>query len=279
MSIRVFPKQYSGIGGVVQNTDKVLFALPLPPHSKLNNVNLDIRVIGTVLSYLDVAGWAVHGYVLPVLDPDSGITPDAMWDAQIPKDQAATADSLDLDTQTADTEPVVDIGDISVEQIVGMTTAPLQVFSRERFITYADDPSGYDRTAQDFIPTARFRAKIRRNIRVDVPSYFLIGFSSLNMGNTTVGWPVINTDGEWTQLAYMQETLHQAWLALVGLVATGTQEASTEAMQLIAPFLEVAQEDVASIFEPLTWRVIGKATYDITLKGTVDNGTLTAQPN
>lgn len=278
MTIRVFPKIYSSITQAGA-TDGVLFALPLPAGAKVNNVWMEVHIIGAGFQGFEtISLYGMHGYVLPVLDPDAGTTPDAIWDAQVPKDAPMAADALDLDTAAADTRAVLELGDVSIAKLVGITTAPHRVFSRETMISLANKPTGYDRTGNNFVPTDIFRARVKSNVSVEVPSYYLIGLSSPDTLASASAWPVINTDGEWAHLQYMEYALQQAWMSLVGLTETGAESPYEDAMNLIANYMEVFHEATAGDFAAITWNALGKATFDVTLPGSADKIQLTAQP-
>lgn len=276
--IRTFPRVYSAI--TLTSGDKVVFACPLPAGAKVNNVWFELHVKGGALTPNNVMVWGLHGYVLPVLDPDSGITPDAMWDAQIPKDKAMSANVLDMDTEAADTDPLISLGDVSIAKIVGMTTAPEMTFSREKMLSWvnAGGFGGYDKAVNEYFPAELVKGKIASNVRVEVPSYYLLGASIVDNAATQVGWPVINADGEWTQLQYMEYTLQQAWMSLVGLTEAGAESPFEDAMVLISNYLEVAQEDTAGLWQNTPLVIVGRATFDVTLPGTPDRVQLTAQP-
>jgi hypothetical protein len=277
MSIRVFPKMYAS-AQTTTGSDIVLFALPLPGGAVVNQAWMEVHCVGSPIGQSNIAVYGLHGYVLPVLDPDAGTTPDAMWDAQVPKDAAMAADVIDLDTVTAVSTPVLELGEPSIARIIGMTTSPVMTFAREKLVSAGLGAPGYDKASATFLPTDFFQARLKRRVEVDVPSYYLIGLSVPDTLATLSAFPVINTDGEWMQLKYMQYTLHQAFMRLAGLTEAGAESPYDEAMTVIANYLEVAYEQTAGVWSGITWNAMGKITFDITLPGNMDVNNMTAQP-
>ncbi len=275
-----YPKLWSAID-VAVDSDIVLFAQPLPAEAIMHSADLDIRIIGsTSIGRTQAAMYGLHGYVIPVLDPDAGTTPDVIWDTQVPKDKVLAEDAVDMDTGASDTAVVDEPGLINIEGMLNIGDAPVQVFERQKFITWADQKGGYDHTADDFMPADVIRTKITKTIHVDVPSYFLLALSSPLTSFTSGGtWPVINTDAEWTQLQYMEYTLEDAWKALVGLTEAALDDPYVAAMTVIGQYLEHVHETSASMWDPQTWRAFGKASFHISVPGTFEQMALSGSPD
>lgn len=266
---------------VETNTDSVISALALPAGAKLNGFNLQVSVLSTALGVKKAAVYGLHGYVLPILDPDSPWDPDTIWDTQVPKDQAivlGTSD-VDLDTQAVNAEPHVDIGQISVETMVNSTTAPVQVFDRQRVMTWANSPQGGFEDAQaDFIVSDYFTTKVDKNIRVIVPSVLLLGFSSPDTLSTSTGWTVPDSDADWMRLQYAEESLHQAMVEVMEGHDPGAESPWEDALQLLGTYLEQAVEENAGSYSPQTFTVFTNLTGDVTVPGSFEKSSLTAQP-
>lgn len=277
--LRTFPKIWSQVL-CAQGTDKVLFAQPLPTGSVLNQVHLNISILAALgISRIQAVMYGLHAYVIPVLDPDAGTTPDVIWDNQVPKDKVLAEDMLDLDTGSAVVAPITEPGLINVEGMLNVQEQPELIFSREKFITWADQKGGYDRAADDYMPTDKIIGRIRRSIHVDQPSYFLLAISSPATDRTATAWKVMNEDSEWTQLQYMEYTLEDAWKAIVGLTEAADDDPYVDAMENIGEYLEVFHEETAAAFVPTTWRVFGKASFDITVPGSLEKIMLTGAPD
>lgn len=247
----------------------------------INNVHLNISLLAeAAVLRTSVAMYGMHAYVIPVPDPDASVTPDNLWDLLVPKDKVLSADMLDLDTTgTVDTDALTEPGLINVEGMLNVQQQPELVFSREKFISWADQKGGYDRTADNFMPSDKIVAKIKKAISVEYPSYFLLAISSPLTTITKTTWDVMNTDAEWTQLQYMEYTLEDAWKNIVGLIETGAETPYVEAMTLIGQYLEVLHEETTAAWAPQTWRAFGKASFDITVPGTMGQISLSGAPD
>lgn len=271
MSIRTFPKQYSAMQ-VATGADRVVFAFPLPGGAVVNNAWLDLSLMFADVDVKSALLYSLFGYIVPILDLDAGTTPDTIWDNQVPKDSADdTADVLDIDRHTAIDDPVIELGDINVNAMLDFQDGPRQTFKREKILTFPKSPSGFKAGTPDtYYATDVIRAKMSSTYRVNVPSYYMIGLGVATGVDTATAFPVLNTRGEWSQLAYMKDALVDAMKALTGLVATGTQESTTEAMVLIHSFLEHVIESNTDSWGTGLVQSWGKMTMDITLPGDFD---------
>lgn len=276
---RTFPKVWSQVLCPV-DTDKVLFAQPIPAGSILNNVFLNISILAeAAVLRTSAAMYGIHAYVIPIIDPDAGTTPDNLWDQMVPKDKVLSADMVDMDTALVDSDAIAEPGLINVEGMLNVGVHPQLIFSREKFITWADQKGGYDRTADNWMPSDKIVTKMKRSVFVEFPSYFLLALSSPLTTFTQTAWKIMNTDAEWTQLQYMEYTLEDAWKNIVGLIESGAETPYAEAMVVIGEYLEVLHEETAAAWAPQTWRAFGKASFDITVPGSLDQISLSGAPD
>lgn len=278
MGIRIRPKMYTQ-RDVPLNTDRVIGMQVLPAESRLNGLSGTCHVIGTTNTpRMSADFYGLHAYVLPILIPDATITPDAIWDNQVPKDKALTvADGLDLDQDTADVTSAFEMGLPTVEAMMGLGDPAIQVFNRTRMITIADGANGYDRTADNWVATDKFKLGITRPVRVDVPSICLFGFSSPETTTTLTAYFVPDTDSEWAMLHYLEWSLMQAFIHLVGLIETGAETPYVDAATLVAQIIETTFEETAGRFNPIAWNVIAEWTWDVTMFGDMQKVHLSGQ--
>ncbi len=127
--------------------DKVVQYHVLPPGSTLHEFQVRIDVVP--LAAMEWTKGFMHGvsaYILPVPDLDSPFdTPDAAWDAMVPKDETIDSNVIDIDALTsADASPDVQVGPavIDVNAMVGLGS-PLRVFRKVFMTTFASSPSGF----------------------------------------------------------------------------------------------------------------------------------------
>lgn len=271
MTIRTFPKQYSAMV-VGSGNDTVMYAFPLPGGSVVNNAWMEASVMIPDVDVSSAIQYSCFGYIVPILDLDAGTTPDIIWDNQVPKDQADdTADTIDIDRHTLVNDPVSELGDVNINAMLDLKDGPRRVFKREHLFTFPKSPTGFKTGTPDtYYAMDHFRAKMSGTYRVMAPSYYLVAMGVATGADTSTNFPVLNTRGEWMQLAYMKDALVDAMKSMAGLVATGTQEGSTEALILIHSYLEHVLEQNAAQWGTGTMEAWGKMTMDITLPGDFD---------
>lgn len=259
----------------------MIAAAPLPAGGKLNAVNLSVRVIAEEdLPITDTVAYGITGYVVPVLDPDSAISIDAMWDLQIPKDVAVAEGAFDLDTGASVGVPEFEPGQADVTSIMGFGELGVkEIFRRRKFISFPDSNFGWQAGTPDtFLAVDAFDTKIKRSVFVNQPSMVLFGFSSPIMDVTVGTVDNIPSESEWTLLKYLDEFLVDAWKSLTGVITSGTQEVGTEMALFVADLLEQAMyEQDGGTFESVTWEVTAKTTFDVTVPGRFELGVLTSE--
>lgn len=263
---------------VAPGTDKIIAAFPIPSECTLNSVFIDVQLVRNLFAVeaQHAVAYGITGYVLPILDPDGAPTYDAIWDAQVPKDVAAGAGSFDLDTAAADATPEFEWGEPDLTEIMGQGSAPLEVFKRRKLITLAGGSVMSDFTANDWLPTDKFTARIRKPVRVSVPSAFVLGLSSPSLDVTTTTVLTYPTEVQLTQMKYLEVTLEQAWMSLVGLTEAGAETPYEEARTFLAQLLEATVvEETAAYFLASSWNVMCRSTGDITVPGRKRFKTLT----
>lgn len=229
--------------------DNVVGAIAIPPRSIVNNIQVDLDI--TVNAKIDIdkaVFWGVSGYVVPVLDPDTPITPDAIWDNQIPKDKAVgTGNILDLDTASADTDAEIEPGIPNPSAFAGIGTNPRRLFRTKGRLTYARSPTGFvdDGTPPPqgtYVPRTSKNLRAKGGVKVMQPSIMLIGFSSPLTTKTVTTFYVPASTAEWLELTYAGDTLVDAQKYLTGRFETGAETPYLEALTNQARYLEQFHE-------------------------------------
>lgn len=268
---------------VATNTDEVIAGYPLPADGVLNNVHLELHIIGPEGEKFDsMSIYGMSGFVIPVLDPDGGATFDAIWDAQVPKDVAMSAGGFDIDTGAADTQPEFEIGVPDVSAIMDLVAgAPIEIFRRRKYLTIANERNVRDvvTAGSDLkLVTDHFITDVKRRVRVPDPSVVLFGLSSPDTTNTSTTIKAIPTEAEWSLLQYLEVALEQAFMSLVGLTEAGAETPYVDSMTFIAELVEdVVFEETALSFTPTSWNVYCISTFDISVPGKIAMGVLTSE--
>lgn len=268
---------------VAGGTDQVMVGFPIPAGGTLKNVWIKQRVIGVEgQEYRHACMYGVSGFVIPVIDPDAGTTFEAIWDAQVPKDTDNAVGAFDLDTAGADTDPEFEIGTPDINALFDLTgLAPEEIFRRRTMLTLPDSPIGYEKVSAAvdvFTPVDKWDSQVKRNVRVDSPAVVLFGFSSPDVAATTATVKAIPSEVEWVLLQFMEMTLEQAFIHLIGLVESGAQTPYVEAAAFVAELIEDSvYEETATSFNPQTYRVYTQATFEIEVPGTVSQKVLSSE--
>lgn len=280
--MRLFGRRLSQ-RAVVGGTDQVLVGYPLPTDGVLNNVHLEVHVIGPDGSNFQSMGmYGLDGHVIPVLDPDSGASFQTIWDQMIPKDKNFVAGDLDLDTVAADTTPVFEIGTPNLEGILNLVKGNTErIFKRRKYMSlangsfYTPDVS----TTDARVSIDHFTTQVRKKVRVPSPSVVLFGMSLPDTLQTTTTEPTIPAEAEWLLLMYMEVVLEQAFMSVAGLTEAGAESPYEESMAFIGELVEDnVFEATAGSFVGNTYVVYTIATFDISVPGKISVNAVSGEP-
>lgn len=259
-------------------------AWPIPGKCRVNGFWVEQSLVGKGEEDADtVPVWTsymygVNAYVVPVPDPDSATNPDTLWDQMIPKDTEVHDDILDIDTAYADTTPVFELGELDLTDYVEVTTAPVELFSRRKMLTFANSPLGQHVATDAFYrPTDHWKTHSKKGAWVKYPSYFLLGNSQPSYVHDKGYYPQLETKAEWAQIQYLEYTLEEAWKDIVGLVSSGTQETAVEAAMLLQNYMEAYYEEDSHSWggnEACEFYLYTKTTLDVTVPGSLGTAQL-----
>ena len=125
--IRMYSRRMAEVS-ITGGTDEVLFGIALPGGSRLNNIKAKMNVIrpgGGIANKLALY-YAVEGWILPVHDPDAETLYDTLWNQLVPKD--TDVESIDLDTESQDTQPFSEPGEVDWSQLFDVGFRPERVY-------------------------------------------------------------------------------------------------------------------------------------------------------
>lgn len=283
--IRMFAKRLSQ-NLVITNTDQVLQGISLPSGTRLNNLKVDVSVIGSAFAeFSDAMMYACEVWILPVLDPDGSLTYDAIWDTLVPKDtdevSAPGADVLDLDTGGTDTTPFFEPGEPDWSDLVEVGLRPERIYHRNKLLNLAN--GGSVNTVQDnqtpfapvWLPGDSFTIRIKKNYAISQPSVLLVGIGIPALDDTVNVQHTVASEVEWGQLKYIGNVLERALLAVMGVMETGAETPWIEASALLKEHLEPdVFEATAGNFISQSLVVYAKGMYDHSVVGTLETGSI-----
>lgn len=272
MFARRASKLTSGASG-----DQVIFGLPLPSDTVVHDIRAKFSVLaGQILTKSQICGYAVEGWILPVLDPDAAATFDAIWDALVPKDTDVT--TLDLDTVAADATPFWEPGEVDFTAVVDVGLRPKRIYHRHRYLDMVNGAVGLlddaaPPTAHDWQPGEKFTFHRKSKLRVSQPSILVFAIASPAGDDTTVVLETALTEPNWFQIKYIDHTLERAMLSLFGLTEAGAETPFEEATVLLSNYLDPNFfEETGGQFISPSWEVLAELGVDLSVPGTMPKG-------
>lgn len=264
---------------VLAGSDMVIAYAPIPANGRVNNLWVDVHIINWAqVSLITAHMYTVNGYVVPVIDPDAGISPQLLWDQVVPKAAITAAGSVDFDTTTPDLDPVMDPGEVNWNSLFEVNQAPFEFFKRERVMSYAVSKGGHLEGSPDvYRPTDHFSAQVGKRMQVKVPSYAMLAVGSPSMANNRTVFVVPDSPADWAQLQYIEDVLERGLMHMVGLTEAGAETPWLEAATLLSQLLENGEEDSAGAWLTTRWEVFCKATWDVSYEGRMKIGPITSR--
>ncbi len=277
--MRLFSKTTMG-RAVVGGSDDVIGHIALPFDSKLLNVWGQVSVMGQ--SEVDIRSYkayGVRGYILNTADWDQAVDLDVMWDALVLKDRrissTAATEELDFERASADTVSDYEIGLVKPEMLWSVKSPVEQIWKRDRLMGFANSPTGFDTVAPSFLPRDSFPVRVKKNYKVEYPSYCMFGCSNPDAAEESSTVPTVVNDEEWFMLGYLEYVLEQAWIQIVGLTETGAESPHAELMDFLERIVEpVPVLDTGIDFNTGGIDCMAQFTFEIQVPGKPQFGTV-----
>lgn len=271
--MQLYARRYS-LTDVAVGSDNALVGWPIPKNSSLNYCRGEVHSIGAAPSNIgNVLIYGLEGWLMPVSDSQVDLDSiGTMWDTLVPKDD----DLVDIDTDfAADTDPVKEIGEVSVSQLFGQErVANLQrIYQKEGFITYANATSALlpgTPPANTFIPISIDNINVSKKYFMPTDGALIFGYASPT-GDFTADDNVIaanRLDGMFV-LRFLADYMDDAQINLASFTEAGAESPYEDVMSLILNFLEkVSVEDSAFSMGGTVWTVATKIIAGIRVEGT-----------
>lgn len=262
-------------------SDQVLSGAQIPSEGKLNNVFGDVHAVATVpLPTIKSALYGCDGRVLLHQTPDDGATYNTLWDANVPKDVDVSSGAIDLNV-SANAASFFEPGEPDVHAIADMAIADDDklFYKRRQMVSFASAPRGFvSETPDSYWPADHFKVRSGKSIFVDYWSLAAVAFASPAMDDvTTTVFTTFGDESALMQLKYLEMTLEQAWIQLVGLTETGAETPWEDAANMIGDYLEpTVVEITAGDFSASQWQVMSKFTWDVSVPGRKEIRVITA---
>lgn len=254
--------------------DEVLFGISLPAESVVNNVSANIHMVGLNSFSPSECGWyAIEGWILPVLDPDSVSTYHVHWNRLVPKD--TDTQTFDMDTGAQDTSSFFEPGEADWSQMLDAGLRPRRIYQKIELLSYATSPKPHTESdVTKWTPTAAFKVRIGRRMFVKQPSVMVFAIASPAVDDVTTTEETALAENEWSRVGYLEHVVEQAQMDLLGLADGGTAIAA--ATDLIQKHLEPdVYNENGGAWRQLTSRVWTDAIIDHSVKGRLGKASIT----
>lgn len=262
-------------------SDQVIAGVWLPEGSILGDIRGHVSLMApTEITLSQVAVCAIEGWILPVDDPDTVSTMNALWDSHVPKDQ--TGFLLDLDEAAADATPFYEAGAISWEFVYDVGGAAKRIFHRHDVLSAVDSfvLSRQDTETpftEQFFPGKRYEVKVRGGGRMTQPSLAVFAVASPATTVTSATIPVgALLEDEWGRLKFIDHVLEMALMSSLGLTEVGAETPWDEASDLLKKYLdpEMLEANAGTVI-PTVWLASGELVFDVIVPGRMSPPVLT----
>lgn len=263
---------------VTAGTDKVLFGISLPSDTKIGNIRARIALHGSAVRlFTQAIAYGVEGWILPVLDPDTPVTLDVLWDQLVPKD--TDSETLDLDTGATDATPFFEPGEADWSQMLDVGLRPQRVYQRLRMRSMGSGDA-WNLSSSDvpqWIPRDTFEINISKPMRVKQPSALVFAMASPAMDDDITTQESVLAESEWGQIKYATELVERAQLDLLGIGVPGSVTMWDLATKLLQKHLEpdMVEESTAITFVSATYLVLVDALIDHSVVGSLETQAIT----
>lgn len=267
--IRAFPRRRAQ-HYITAGNDKVLFGVSLPSECRLNGLTAQVHITSNQINAIGKASmYAIEGYILPVLDPDSAPDFDTLWDTLVPKDN--DTDTIDMDTGAADTQPFFEPGEMALEELMDVGLQPERIYNRQKMLSFANSALRQeDASALEWAAAEVVNIRIRKNYYVKQPSVVVFGFANPSLDDVTSTLDAALAENEWPRVKYIELVLEQALMKHMGLVEAGAETPWEEAAALLRKYIEPDMfQQTASAWLAQGFHVVCNATFDVSLVGTL----------
>lgn len=281
MSTLLRARRPFGVSAIASGADSVIAGVWLPSGSILTLIKGIVKINGsTELLLNQAAAYGLEIWILPLEDPDSGVTMNALWDSHVPKD--TLTDVLDLDSAGADANPFYEPGQITWEFLIDIGLQPRRLLHRHKIMSSAADAMLMRQDEETpflehWFPGSVETVSLNRSIRVREPSLVVAAVSVPDTTATSTTAPVAAFNEEdWGRVKYIDNVLEMAMMDLLGLTEAGATTPWEEASALLRTYLDpLLFETNAGTFVATTLTAIGELVFDIVVPGRMPTKILT----
>lgn len=268
-----------GALSVGSNNDDVIFGITLPSETVIHDISANIRINSPVDRAInEVIAYALEMWILPVFDPDTATTYDALMNTLVPKD--TDVQTIDLDTAAVDTTPFWEPGEADWSKVLEIGFQPERLWHEHRYMSFSTPGIHIHQDNQTpFATVWNARAvetiHIKRRLRVEGPSVLVLGMSAPALDDhvSTMDAPLL--ENEWSRVKYGEQMLEQAHMDLIGLIEATAETPWEDATDLLQKHVRPDLfEETADTFTTSGYDVSYDALIDHSVVGRLGKHTL-----
>lgn len=214
-----------------------------------------------------IAGYGFGGELMPLLDVETAVDLNVIWDRMIPKARTVslTAGALGIDTDWDDVAgtPFIEPGEVDVNNLLGLMEPNKSIFDpRMSYSSWATNKGGWVAGSPDVFNPSDFKTfRSRRTLKADVSSYGLLAVASPTFDSEATTESSFSF-ARFGLLESLREHIQLATLMQLGLAETGAETPmdvmSSVIEDLVAP--QVVQPAAAVIITQ-QWTFFCRATW------------------
>jgi len=260
------------------NKDRVFAGIAVPKGGIFHGVNLDVHLRQDQLLLRHDVMYAITGYSVPIADMDSEQDYDTIWNKQIPKNLVQGFANLDLDALLTDDRPEYEPGLVNWAGVFDMENGPRRLYRKRTLVTPTTSGSGPagEGALTHYLPMDRVKISVAGGWRASVPTAIMFALSSPQLDQTvSAGLCIPQTDQEWMQLQYLEDTAIDALKYLIGVTSAGLQTSVEEAAVFLDKTLAPnPYEQTNGDFATQRWNITSQGSFTMSVPGTLRVGTL-----
>ncbi|HIB65852.1 MAG TPA: hypothetical protein EYO33_12270 [Phycisphaerales bacterium] len=257
-------------------SDRVVASCPLVAGAKVVSVSGELHVLGSEGVDTDnFSAYGISGELVPVMDADSQLSVDALWDNMVvkpgnPSTAAATA-SVDWDFDSADGDPDVEVGLADVNDLTGLLDPNKEIIPPTiEWLSFAKGtPVPVVAGTPDTYTPRSFKTFRGRGVTADMPSFALIAFSAPSLDETSATVETQTGDSKtWAILENLRNVMQDFWRINVGLIESNAESPYSDISSAVTNLVSPDSIAVAGMLVALEYRVLCTTTWVVDFPGT-----------
>lgn len=277
--IRIQRKQFSQVG-VTIGSDRVIALMPIAPGGSFLSVSGEMHVIQHEVPHYDTTFVPARCYAVQTETKDIIANNwDVLWDRYIPKDddisESANTYQTDISTTAADEAPFEEPGEPSPNELFGIKEPAKMLWRRDSLISMANNPQGYDASANTYSASRVYAINVRRRIQFPLGGFVAIGFAAPTFDDVVDATPNgIDTVQDLLMYANMPDFLHTARLALIGATESNAESPFVDVLGLIEQLVEPNVYEDLGDFKAQDYRVASRIVFNVGVPENTDTKVL-----